>query len=381
MSQSDAGAVMGRIGTNIGAALGCGCGTVRGPEQEMKSERPLRIAIVAPVWFEVPPDGYGGIEMLCASLVEGLLDLGHDVTLVAAGRDRTRGRMIRTSEEPPQGLGGPDHMAIELSHALEVASGLRGVQVDVIHDHTATAALSQFARDVPTVVTAHLPATGAQGDLYKIANLPIVAVSHHQRQEAPDLPWLTTIHNAVDVGSYPFVEKKEDFALFLGRIHPQKAPHLAIDSCREVGLPLVIAGKCSEPVEKEYFAREIAPRMGSDIRNVGVAGASLKRDLLGRASVLIFPIQWEEPFGLVMVEAMACGTPVVATRRGAVPEIVTEGVTGFLCDEPWELAGAIERARQLDPNKCREDARQRFDVPEMAARYEAAYRRVLDGAS
>lgn len=344
----------------------------------MNAKQRLRIAIVAPVWYEVPPDGYGGTEMLCASLVEGLLNLGHDVTLVAAGRDLTRGRMIRTFADPPEGLGGPDHMSIELSHALRVAAGLRGAQIDVVHDHTATAMLSQFVRDVPTVVTVHVPAAGAQGDLYRIADLPLVAISQHQRDEAPDLPWLATIHNAVDVGSYPFVEVKQDFALFLGRIHPQKAPHLAIDACREIGLPLVIAGKCSEAVEKEYFAQEIAPRMGSDVRYVGVAGAWLKRELLGSASALIFPIQWEEPFGLVMVEAMACGTPVVATRRGAVPEIVTEGVTGFMCDEPWELAGALEAARHLEPKKCRADAEHRFDVPDMAARYEAAYWRVLE---
>jgi len=340
----------------------------------------LRIAIVAPPWYEVPPDGYGGTEMLCASLVEGLLGLGHEVTLVAAGRDRTRGRMIRTFEEPPEGLGGPDQMAVELLHAVGVASALRNVKVDIVHDHTSTAALSRLERGAPTVVTAHLPATGRQADLYGVAGLPLIAISENQRDEVPDLPWLTTIHNAIEVGSYPFVEDKEDFALFLGRFHPQKAPHLAIDACREIGLPLVIAGKCSEQVEQEYFAREIAPRLGSDVRHVGVVGHHLKRELLGRASALIFPIQWEEPFGLVMVEAMACGTPVVATRRGAVPEIVTDGITGVICDEPWELAGALEAARNLDPRKCREDAEQRFDVPQMASRYEAAYRRVLERA-
>ena len=346
----------------------------------MNAMRPLRIAIVAPPWYEVPPDGYGGTEMLCASLVEGLLDLGHEVTLVAAGRDLTGGRMIRTFEEPPEGLGGPDHMTIELLHAVGVADALRDVPLDIVHDHTSTAALSQLHRDAPTVVTAHLPAAGRQGDLYGAVRLPLVAISEHQRDEAPHLPWLTTIHNAVDVGSYPLVEDKEDFGLFLGRMHPQKAPHMAIDACRQIGLPLVMAGKCSEPIEQEYFGRQIAPRLSPDARYVGEAGALRKRDLLGKASVLIFPIQWEEPFGLVLVEAMACGTPVVATRRGAVPEIVTDGVTGIVCDEPWELPGALEAARGLDPRKCREDAEQRFDVPQMAARYEAAYRAVLEGA-
>ena len=340
----------------------------------------MRVAVVAPPWYEVPPDGYGGTEMLCASLVDGLIGRGHEVTLLAAGRDLTRARMIRTFERPPDGLGGPDHMAVELLHAVAVARSLRDLDVDIVHDHTSTAALSALVRDVPTVVTAHLPAVGPQADLYRAARLPLIAISDDQRARSPDLRWASTIHNAIEVESYPFREDKEDFALFLGRIHPQKAPHLAIDACRAIGLPLVVAGKCSEPVEQEYFEDAIAPRLGRDVEYVGVAGRLAKRDLLSRAAALIFPILWDEPFGLVMVEAMACGTPVVALRRGAVTELVTDGVTGVICDDPRELPGALEAARELDPRKCRDDAEQRFDVPLMTSRYEAAFSRVLRGS-
>jgi hypothetical protein len=170
---------------------------------------------------------------------------------------------------------------------------------------------------------------------------------------------------------------KEPFALFLGRMSPSKGPHLAIDAARAVGLPIVLAGKCSEPSEVAFFEREIKPRLGSDTEIFGVADSAAKRDLLSRACVMLFPICWEEPFGLVMIEAMACGTPVVALRRGSVPEIIVNGVTGIVTDHPDRLPAAIGLARDLDPAACRAHVEARFGTELMAARYEDAYRRVL----
>jgi glycosyltransferase involved in cell wall biosynthesis len=150
-----------------------------------------------------------------------------------------------------------------------------------------------------------------------------------------------------------------------------------IDAARRVGLPIVVAGKCSEPVEREYFRTQIEPGLGPDVMIFGTADATAKRDLLSRAAALVFPILWDEPFGMVMIEAMACGTPVVALRRGSVPEVVVHGVTGVLCDDPVELPAAIAAARRLAPAACREHVRSRFDVDTMVAGYEALYRKAL----
>jgi hypothetical protein len=185
------------------------------------------------------------------------------------------------------------------------------------------------------------------------------------------------VHNSVRVSTFPFRAEKEPFVLFLGRMNPDKGPHLAIDAARAAGLPIVLAGKCSEPAEKAYLEREIKPRLGPDTELFGVADAAAKRDLLSRACALLFPICWEEPFGLVMIEAMACGTPVVALRRGSVPEIVVNGVTGIVKDDPAQLPEAIELARRLDPAACQAHVATRFTTELMAARYEDAYRRVL----
>ena len=344
------------------------------------SLRPLRIAMIAPPWFTVPPRGYGGVENMCADLVDGLVDRGHEVTLIGAGRPGTRaGRFVATYADPPSArLGEP---LPEVLHSASVARILDGLDVDLIHDHTLAGPLQARGRRVPTVVTTHGPVAGEPGEYYRQLGdtVDLVAISDAQRHAAPDLSWLGTVHNAVDVESFPFRQVKEEMLLFLGRLHPDKGVHLAIDAARSVGLPIVVAGKCSEPLEKEYYRTHIAPRLGSDVTIFGTADAVAKRDLLSRAAALVFPILWEEPFGMVMIEAMACGTPVVALRRGAVPEVVVDGVTGILCDDPAELPAAITAARSLSPADCREHVQSRFDAGSMVVGYEALYRRALLG--
>jgi glycosyltransferase involved in cell wall biosynthesis len=207
----------------------------------------------------------------------------------------------------------------------------------------------------------------------------LIAISDAQRATAPDLPWTATVHNAIDAETFPFLADKQDYALFLGRFHPEKAPHLAIDAARAAGIPIVLAGKCSEPIEHAYFAQEIEPRTGAGVTIFGIADAKAKRALLARAACLLFPIVWDEPFGLVMIEAMACGTPVVALRRGAVPELIVPGQTGIIVDDPADLPEAITQARQLDPALCRKHVATSFTVEVMAAGYEAIYRRAMAG--
>ncbi len=335
---------------------------------------PLHVAIVAPPWFTVPPRGYGGVENVCADLVSGLMERGHTVTLVGAGASGTQGRFVATYDEPPSArLGEP---LPEVLHAAAAARALADLSPDVVHDHTLAGPLQARSRDVPTVVTMHGPVAGEAGEYYRQlgTTIDLVAISAAQRRSAPDLPWVGTVHNAVDVETFPFRTDKDDVLLFLGRVHPDKGVHLAIDAARAAGLPIVVAGKCTEPVELEYLRTHVEPRLGPDVTLVGPVDATEKRALLSRAAALVFPITWDEPFGMVMIEAMACGTPVVALRRGSVPEVVVDGVTGILCDSPDQLPDAIHVARRLDPSACREHVRDVFDVASMARRYEQVFR-------
>ncbi len=339
---------------------------------------PLRIAMVAPPWFTVPPHGYGGVENVCADLVAGLVDRGHEVTLIGAGASGTPGRFVATYDVPPSArLGEP---LPEVLHAAAAARAIAELDPDVVHDHTLAGPLQARGRRAPTVVTMHGPVAGEPGEYYRQlgTSIDLVAISTAQRRAAPDLPWVGTVHNALDVASFPFRAEKDDVLLFLGRLHPDKAAHLAIDAARGAGLPIMLAGKCTEPVEREYVRTHIEPRLGPDVTLLGPVDAAEKRILLARAAALVFPIVWDEPFGMVMIEAMACGTPVVALRRGSVPEVVVDGVTGVVCDTPEQMPDAIHQARRLAPVACREHVRDTFDVATMAVRYEAVYRASIE---
>jgi glycosyltransferase involved in cell wall biosynthesis len=338
--------------------------------------------MVAPPYFDVPPPAYGGVESVVADLVDDLAGRGHEITLIGAGQHLTGAYRLISLWPDPQSdrLGEPFP---EVVHAARVAEVLDDLDVDVVHDHTLAGPLLGRGTRVPTIITVHGPVVGDEGDYYRALgrSVRMIAISEAQRSTAAELPWAATIHNAIRASTFPFQAEKEPFLLFLGRMNATKGPHLAIDAARAADLPIVLAGKCSEPLEKAYFEREIKPRLGSDTEIFGVADAAAKRDLLSRACALLFPICWEEPFGLVMIEAMACGTPVVALRRGSVPEVVVDGMTGIIRDDPAELPAAIDLARQLDPAACQAHVAARFTTELMAARYEDAYRRVLAEAA
>ncbi|HZD72883.1 MAG TPA: glycosyltransferase family 4 protein [Actinomycetota bacterium] len=337
---------------------------------------PLRIGIVAPPWYPIPPKGYGGIEWMIYWLAEALAARGHEVTVIGAGGSRTSANFIPTYEDPPFRRIGES--LPEVLHALAAAEALDDLRVDVVHDHCLAGPLTAARRRVPTVLTAHGPLDGEVRRYYEMLSdsLSLVAISDCQRRKAPDLHWAGMVHNAVPVDEYPFQSRKEDFCLFLGRMNAEKAPELAIEVARRAGYPIVIAAKCNEPPEKRYFEERVRPLLGPDAHWFGEANTAQKKDLLARARCLVFPIQWDEPFGIVMVEAMACGTPVVAPRRGSVPEVVEDGVTGFICDDTDELPWAIVKVDELEPKLCRQHVAEHFDVSNMVAGYEAVYRGV-----
>jgi glycosyltransferase involved in cell wall biosynthesis len=344
------------------------------------------VALVVPPYFDVPPAAYGGVEAVVADLADGLVDAGHQVYLIGAGRPGTGATFVPVWEHTvPDRLGEPYP---EIMHALSVRRAVQRLAaehgLDVVHEHTFAGPLNApvYARlGLPTVVTVHGP---VDGDLHRFyselgPDVSLVAISHRQRALAAELNWVGTVHNALRLETWPYRTEKERYALFLGRFHPDKAPHLALDAAHAAGLPLILAGKCAEPLERQYFEREVRPRLTDTDRVFGVADATAKRDLLSRARCLLFPVQWEEPFGMVMIEAMACGTPVVALRAGAVPEVVEHGVTGLVCDTVAELPRALAQATAIDPAACRAHVAARFSAQEMAHGYELAYRAVLTG--
>ncbi|MER5267534.1 glycosyltransferase family 4 protein [Actinosynnema sp. NPDC002837] len=345
----------------------------------------LRVALVAPPYFDVPPKAYGGVEAVVADLADSLVARGHSVTLLGAGRPGTRARFVPVWDRTiPERLGEPFP---EVVHAAavrrEIARLAAAEGLDVVHDHTLAGPLNApafAAMGLPTVATVHGPVDADLRRYYRELgeDVGLVAISDRQRVLAPELNWVATVHNALRLRDWPFRSRKEDYALFLGRFHPDKAPHLALEAAHAAGVPLVLAGKCAEPIEKEYFEAEVRPRLTERDHVFGVADATEKRNLLSAARCLLFPIRWEEPFGMVMIEAMACGTPVVALRAGAVPEVVVDGVTGLVRDDPEELVAALRDVRDLDPAACRAHVAARFDVDGLGAGYEAAYRAALD---
>jgi glycosyltransferase involved in cell wall biosynthesis len=341
---------------------------------------PLRIAMIGTPFYEIPPTGYGGIELICAELADGLVARGHQVTLFGAGsRTGTRARFVSTNPRLQYDRLG---QAIpELMHAARVDHLLRtdGCPFDIVHDHSAAGPLMAGARSAPTVVTMHGPADSELGDLFADLGrtVGLVAITEFQRRQRPGLNWVGTIHNALDPARFVARPAPDGPVVWLARFTPDKGPDLAIQACRAAGLPLVLAGKCNESEERAYLDGTIRPMLGPDVRLILNADRATTRDLLTQARCLIMPIRWHEPFGMVMVEAMASGTPVVALRRGSVPEVVRHGVTGWICDEPEELPGWLRRCGELDAADCVAHVRANFSAGVMARAYENVYRRII----
>jgi glycosyltransferase involved in cell wall biosynthesis len=342
----------------------------------------VRIAVISPVWFPVPPSGYGGIEWVVSLLADGLVDVGHDVTLFASGDSQTKAELAAVYPEAPSADIGKT--TPELRHALFCYE--QAGDFDIVNDHSGPlAAVLGATVETPVVHTVHGPLVGADGDLYatlaRVApGVGLISLSLNQRKPRPDLPWVATCHNALDLDAYPVHVERGEYLLFLGRMSADKGCHRAVEVAMEAGLPLRIAGKMREPAEREYFETYVAPHLGNGIEYLGETSHGKKVALLQNARATLFPIEWEEPFGLVMIESMACGTPVIATRWGAVPEVIDERRSGVIVDDYREMASALAEADELEPLECRRWVEEHFSASRMVADYVSAYEAVLSRA-
>lgn len=335
-------------------------GTARPPTAA--PSRPLRVAMVVPPWYEVPPCGYGGTEQVCGALADALVARGHEVTLFSGG-----------------GVSGRPRAMPELTHIARLTQRLDPTGFDLVHDHTLAGLLVAGTRPVPTVATVHGSPVGELGEYLESVDrsVALVAVSHAQRRLRPELPWAATVHHGLPPAEEVRPGPGTGPVVWLGRFTEDKGAELAVRACRAAGLPLVLAGRCVEPVERRYLEEVLTPLLHRDVDLVLNPGRERSRELLWDARCLLMPIRWEEPFGVVMVEAMAMGTPVVALDRGAVSEVVQHNETGLVCRDADGLPRALNDVVALDPAACAEHVRVLFSAEVMARRYERVYRSLV----
>jgi glycosyltransferase involved in cell wall biosynthesis len=340
----------------------------------------MRIGIIAPPWTPIPPDLYGGIELVVDQLARGLQDVGHDVLLFATG-DSTcpvpRQWVLEHAEGQRIGMAVP-----ELRHVLHAYEAVR--DCDVVHDHTMFGPFhAERYPQLPVTTTIHGPFNEELTDLYRATSdrVPLVAISHAQRRAAPELPIAKVIHHGVDASRFPMGDGVGDrdgpYVLFLGRMSDDKGAHRAIEVARKAGIRILMAAKMREVWERSYYAEQVEPLLGSDAQYLGEVSHERKLELLAGASALLFPIRWNEPFGMVMLEAMACGTPVLAFPEGAAPEVVDDGTTGFLCEDEAAMIDAIGRLDQLSRTDCRLAVEGYFSTSRMVTEHVELYESLL----
>jgi glycosyltransferase involved in cell wall biosynthesis len=351
------------------------------------SAAPLRIAMLAPPWISVPAPGYGGVESVVSTLTEALVRHGHEVTLLCAPGSRSSARVVTLLDEAR-----PDEIERSLYEADHVARAFAVIdrapldgRFDVIHDHCGFTALAMADRiGTPVVHTLHGQFTASTAAFYAHhgEKAALVGISRAQLASAPvGLRTVGVIPNPIDLRAWPLRESKGDYVLWIGRMTAVKGPHRAIAAARIAGVPLILAGVV-QPGQQAFFDSEIAPHIdGERVRFVGEVGGALKRSLFADARALLMPIRWEEPFGMVMVEALACGTPVIAFAEGAACELVIEGETGFLVDDEAAMAAAIGQLPCIAAAACRTWVAEHCDVGVVARAYEQAYRGALRSSS
>lgn len=342
----------------------------------------MRIAQVAPLWERVPPPAYGGTELVVSLLTEELVSRGHEVTLFASGDSETSAKLEPGCEQALRPLGALTHEdavyeQMQLSRVFQQSG-----QFDIIHCHLDYLALPYASLSKTSVVhTIHGILTPLTEKIFtQHSQQNYISISNSQRRSELGLNYVATVYNAIAIEQFQFYPKPDNppYLAFLGRMSVEKGPHLAIEIAKRTGWHLKMAGKIDFE-NKEFFEREVAPHLdGKQIEFLGEANCQMKKELLGGATATLFPITWREPFGLVMAESMACGTPVIAMSLGAAPEVIADGKTGFLCNSLEDCVDAVAKVQELDRRHCREHVEANFSVQRMVDGYEAVYRQLLE---
>ena len=349
----------------------------------------LKIAQIAPLVERIPPKKYGGTERVVYSLTEELVKRGHEVTLFASGDSMTSAKLVSVYPRSLREAKIKDLYGLNDLTLLNIGMAYKTEdQFDIIHDHNGIFSLPTANKSLtPVVMTIHGPFTTTQRRLYGSFNNPtFVAISKSQAQAAPkEVSVVDVIYNGLDMKHYPFSLENEGYLLFVGRISMEKGAHFAIEVAQELNLPLIIAAKL-DLVDMQYFNEYIGPRLSNgevnqQIRWIGEVDEEKRNKLMSRALCVLHPVTWCEPFGLTLIESMACGTPVVAFNKGAIPEIIVDGETGFVVEDVEEMAEAILKVSQIDRQKCRHHALENFNSKIMTDKYEEIYIKLLEKES
>lgn len=338
----------------------------------------MKIAQIAPLWERVPPPTYGGIELVVSRVSDELVRRGHEVTLFASGDSQTLAKLEAVT---PGALRlDPDIKEPIIYEVLAPGQVYqRAADFDIIHSHVGVWSLALASMvSTPTVHTLHGNFTKDSKKVFgEYSTQAYISISDAQRQA--DLNYVGTVYNGIVVEEYPFVDKPQSppYLAFLGRFSPEKGPQHAIAIAKQSGMRLKMAGKV-DIVDKKFFDQEIAHHIdGKQIEFLGEVNHQEKSELLANAAATLFPITWREPFGLVMIESMACGTPIVGMRMGSVPEVIAHGESGMVCDSYEEMAQVIGQVLELDRSKCREHVQNKFSVTQMVNGYEAIYEKIV----
>ncbi|HSW87751.1 MAG TPA: glycosyltransferase family 4 protein [Candidatus Saccharimonadales bacterium] len=353
----------------------------------------MRVGIIGPIWLDIPPKAYGGTEEVVANLANGLVDNGHDVTVFGPANTNLKSKLVPTAKQPLRNVNIEwDNLLYTLYHISEAFD--RADEFDILHMHLNKsqdymalpfAALSK----TPVLFTFHFRLPSIEetppdryGILDKYKEFPFTSISNSQRKPMPQLNFIKTIYNSLDMPSFPFIEKPQgDYFVWLGKINPLKGTKEAILAAKKAGVKLYVLGAVDKGVPEmfNYYEQEVKPLFDEkQIIWKGEVFLKEKTELLGNAKAFLNPIQWEEPFGLVMAEAQATGTPVISFNRGAAPEVIIDGKTGFLVNTLDEMVEKMKIIDTLDRYACRKNVEDTFSIPNMAKGYEEAYQTTID---
>lgn len=338
----------------------------------------MRIAQLSSLVERVPPRRYGGAERVVHYLTEELVRRGHEVTLFASGDSKTKGRLVSASPHPLREMRVADTPAFTILNITKVYKHSR--DFDIIHNHIDYYALpAAYLSSTPTLTTLHGPITLENKNIYEeYKNLNYVSISNAQRSKGNDLNWRATIYNGIPVKKFPFNENHKDFLLVVGRISLEKGTHIAMDIAMALNKELIIAAKLDN-ADVDYFNQYVAPRLYNDkIKWVGEVDDKERNKLMSQALCMIHPITWSEPFGLTIIEAMACGCPVIAFNKGSTPELIVHKKTGFIVENEKDMLKAISKINSISRKECRNHVKKKFNLKRMVDSYEKLYYEIVN---